>query len=118
MRDSNKTILETANASVAQGNTEGFLAFCADDIEWTLVGDRTLKGKEAVRTWMAAEYVEPPKFSVENTIAEGDFLAVSGAIAVKGKDGTTINSLYCDVWRFRGGKMVALRAYVVKVESE
>jgi hypothetical protein len=37
------------------------LSFCTDDTEWTFVGDKTLKGKEAVRQWMATTYIEPPK---------------------------------------------------------
>ena len=60
MSDKNKAILEAANAAIAQGNYEEFLSFCTDDTQWTLVGDKTLQGKEAVRQWMATEYVEPP----------------------------------------------------------
>ncbi|MBD0299764.1 MAG: nuclear transport factor 2 family protein, partial [Nitrososphaera sp.] len=60
MSENNKAILEAANAAIAQGNYEGFLSFCADDMEWTFVGDKTLKGKKAVRQWMATTYVEPP----------------------------------------------------------
>ena len=36
--DSNKAILEQANAAVSQGDYEGFLAHCTDDVEWTFVG--------------------------------------------------------------------------------
>ena len=64
MPEKNKAILEKGNAAIAEGNFEGFLSFCADDTEWTFVGDKTLKGKEAVRQWMATTYVEPPKFTV------------------------------------------------------
>ena len=76
MSDKNKAILEEANVAIAEGSNEGFLSFCADDMEWTFVGDKTLKGKEAVRQWMAMTYVEPPKFRVANLIAEGDFVRV------------------------------------------
>ncbi len=57
MSEKNKAILEEANAAIAEGNTEGFLSFCADDTEWTYVGDKTLKGKEAVRQYMATAYL-------------------------------------------------------------
>lgn len=66
MLENNKAILEAANAVITEGNNEGFLSFCADDTEWTFVGDKTLKGKEAVRQWMATTYIEPPKFMVAN----------------------------------------------------
>ncbi len=118
MSEENKAILEKGNAAIAEGNNEGFLAFCADDTEWTFVGDKTLKGKEAVRQWMATEYVEPPKFKVANLIAEGDFLTAIGDITMKDKDGKEAHYAYCDVWRFRDGKIVELRAFVIKTESK
>jgi uncharacterized protein (TIGR02246 family) len=76
MSEKNKAILEKANAAITEGNNEGFLSFCTEDTEWTFVGDKTLKGKEAVRQYMAETYIEPPKFTVANLIAEGDFVTV------------------------------------------
>ena len=84
------------------GNNEGLLSFCADDTEWTFVGDKTLKGKEAVRQYMAATYIEPPVFTVANLIAEGDFVTALGDITLKDEDGKAVDYSYCDVWRFRG----------------
>jgi uncharacterized protein len=112
----NKAVLQEANAAISKGNIEGFLSFCAEEIEWTTVGGETIKGKEAVRQWMGTAYVEPPKFSLVNLIAEGDFLVALGDIIVKDKEGRAKNHSYCDVWRFRGGKMVELRAFVVEAQ--
>lgn len=55
MSEKNKAILEKGNAAIAEGNNKGFLSLCADDTEWMFVGDKTLKGKEAVRQWMATD---------------------------------------------------------------
>jgi uncharacterized protein len=110
----NKAILTKGNAAIAEGNYEGFLALCSDDTRWTFVGDRVLEGKEAVRQWMAATYIEPPKNEVTDLIAEGDYLTALGEVTVKGADGTSTRSTYCDVWRFRDGKMVELRAFVIE----
>ena len=116
MSNNNKAILEAANAAIAEGNYEGFLSFCTDDTEWTFVGDRTLKGKAAVRQWMATEYVEPPLNIVANLIAEGDFVTAVGDLTIKDKDGKAADYSYCDIWRFRGDKMVELRAFVILAE--
>ncbi|MBW4688598.1 MAG: nuclear transport factor 2 family protein [Komarekiella atlantica HA4396-MV6] len=116
MPDKNKAILEEGNAAIAQGNNEEFLSFCADDMEWTFVGDKTLKGKEAVRQWMAMTYIEPPKFRVANLIAEGDFVTALGDITMKDEDGKAADYSYCDIWRFRGDNIVELRAFVIKTE--
>jgi uncharacterized protein (TIGR02246 family) len=109
-----KAILEKANAAITEGDYEGFLSFCTDDTEWTFVGDRVLQGKQAVREYMAATYIEPPKFMVENLIAEGAFVTAIGKISMKNENGKMIDYSYCDVWRFREGKMVGLKAFVVE----
>jgi uncharacterized protein len=121
MSEQNKAILAKGNAAItsgrhanAEGNNEGFLSFCADDTEWTFVGDKTLKGKAAVRQYMAATYIEPPKFTVTNLIAEGDLVTALGDITLKDEDGKAVHHSYCDVWRFRGGKIVELKAFVIK----
>ncbi|MBC9909711.1 nuclear transport factor 2 family protein [Chitinophaga varians] len=113
MSSNNKAVLEKANAAVAAGDNEGFLHFCTDDTEWTFVGDRTLRGKEAVRQYMAQAYAEPPIFMVEQLIAEGEWVTAIGNISMKDEHGKMIDYAYCDVWRFRDGKMAALKAFVI-----
>lgn len=112
----NKSILEKANAAIAQGDNEGFLSFCTDDTEWKYVGDKTLKGKDAVRRYLETAE-EPPKFTVTDLIAEGDFVTALGDITAKDEAGRMVRQSYCDVWRFRDGKMAELRAFVIETRS-
>ncbi|MDF2457389.1 MAG: ketosteroid isomerase [Cytophagaceae bacterium] len=114
MNWNNKAILEKANAAITQGDYEGFLSYCTDDTKWTFVGDRILQGKEAVRQYMAEVYVEPPTFNVEHFIAEGEFVSAIGQISLKDKEGNTTDYSYCDVWKFREGKMEELKAFVIE----
>ncbi|WP_343674682.1 nuclear transport factor 2 family protein [Chitinophaga sp.] len=114
----NKTILEKANAAITEGNNEAFLSFCTDDLVWTFVGDRILQGKEAVRQYMATVYVEPPKFTVENLIAEGEFVTAIGKISMRDENGRKVDYDYCDVWRFRNGRMAELRAFVIETGTK
>lgn len=109
MSEQNKATLEKANAAITQDDHEGFLSYCTDDTQWVFVGDRTLKGKEAVRQYMAEVYKEPPKFHVANLIAEGDFVTALGEITLDGTDYS-----YCDVWRFQDGKLAELKAFVIE----
>lgn len=114
MSTTNRSILDEANAAIMQGDYEQFLSFCTDDKKWIFIGDKKLEGKEAVRKWMEVEYKEPPKFTVSNYIEDGDFLAVLGEIIMKDEDGKEIPYNYCDVWKFRDGKMAELNAFVIK----
>jgi uncharacterized protein (TIGR02246 family) len=113
MESNNKHILEQANAAVSRGDNEEFLSYCSEDTVWTFVGDRILRGKEAVRKYMTEAYVEPPKFMVEILLAEGDFVTAIGTISLKNEEGNIVDYSYCDVWRFRDGKMAELRAFVI-----
>jgi ketosteroid isomerase-like protein len=112
----NKEILLKANASVTAGDNEGFLSLCTEHVKWEFVGDQTLTGKEAVRAYMKAVYVKPPEFDVENLIAEDDFVTAIGKIRMKDSNGKVTGYSYCDVWRFRNGKMAELKAFVIEIK--
>jgi ketosteroid isomerase-like protein len=118
MIENNKTVLQTANAAITEGDYEGFLSHCTADTEWVFVGERILQGKEAVRHWMATTYLEPPKFTLDNLIAEDDFVIALGKITLKDEKGKTADYSYCDVWRFRDGKIAGLKAFVIKADQD
>ena len=118
MSENNKAILEKANAAISRGDNEVFLSYCTEDTEWVFIGDKTLQGKDAVRQYLAMAYVEPPKFIVENLIAEGEFLTAIGTISMKNEQGKLVDYSYCDVWRFRDGKMAELKAFVIEDKTK
>lgn len=117
MEEANKEILKKGNAAIAAGDNEGFLSLCSDDTLWIFVGDRILRGKEEVRQYLTATYREPPRFTVTGMIAEGDFVTALGEIVLKDDSGKECHYSYCDVWRFRDGKMTELRAYVIETTA-
>lgn len=111
---SNAATLQEANEWVKKGNYENFLAYCTEDTKWVFVGERTLEGKEQVRAYMKDVYLEPPVFSVETTIEDGDYVTVIGEITLKSGDGSYQCYDYCDVWRFENGKMAGVKAFVIE----
>lgn len=118
MSAKNKEIVEKVNASFAEGGVEGFLSHCADDVVWTMVGNKTTRGKNAIREWMASMDMETPKFTVDNIIADGDFVTAYGDMTMKEKDGKTVPYAYCDIYRFRDEKIVELNSFVIKTEAK
>lgn len=113
MTETNKAVLSLANEAISRGDFEGFLVWCTEDTEWTFVGDRTLRGKEAVRKWMGEAYRVPPRFRVTQLVAEGELVVAMGEITLQGPSGEDTHHAYCDVWTFRDGKMASLQAFVV-----
>ena len=112
----NKEVVEKVNAAFAKGDVEAFLACCADDVVWTMVGDKTVKGKGAIREWMGSMPMDPPKFSVDAVVADGDFATAFGDMTMTEKDGSIVPYSYCDVYRFRGDKIVELNAFVIRTD--
>ena len=116
MNKTNQELLEAANAEMAAGNPEGFLAFCADDIRWEMVGDTCLFGKAEVLAWAKRTYaLAPPEFSTDLWIVDGDWLAVHGEITLQDAERGAVRSRYCDLWRIENGKLAELRAFAIEI---
>jgi ketosteroid isomerase-like protein len=113
MPKSHKETLIQANEAIARGDFEGFLRHCTEDTVWNFLGDKTLRGKDAVRQWMVETYKERPVFDVRQLIEEGDHLAALGEITLKDGSGRATTSSYCDVWRFEMGQLAELNAFVI-----
>jgi ketosteroid isomerase-like protein len=118
MSAKNKEIVVKVDAAFAENNVEGFLSFCADEIEWTMVGDRTVKGKEEIRRWLGSMGSDPPSFSPSGVIAEGNFVSAYGNMKLKDKSGEAVQYSYCDIYRFRGDKIIELRSFVIKIDGK
>jgi uncharacterized protein len=108
------SVVERVNEAFAAGNVEGFLDLCTDDVVFTMIGNRRVEGKAAIRDWMGTGPSEPPKFSVETIIASEDRAVCYGDMTMRETDGTGSYE-YCDVYRIENGKVKELRAYVVKL---
>jgi len=117
MSEKNKEIVAKADAAFAEGNIEGFLSLCSEDVEWTMVGAQFMKGKDAIRQWLTSMKSEPPKFTFVNVIAEKDFATAHGDLTMKDNDGKLVPYSYCDIYRFRNDKIVELRSFVIKTEA-
>ena len=71
-----------------------------------------------MRAWMASMDMEPPKFTVDNIIAEGDVVTAYGNMTMKDKDGKAVPYADCDIYRFRDGKIAELHSFVIKKEAK
>jgi len=112
----NKEVIQKVNDAFARNDVETFLSFCADDFEWTMVGEKPLKGKDSIRQFMASAPPEPPKFTVTAVVSEGDFVTATGDMTMN-ENGKAVPYSYCDVWRFKGDEIVELKAFVIKTDK-
>jgi len=118
MSDKYKEIVKEIDASFAKNEMEGFFKHCAENIEWKMVGDKTTKGLEAIREWMASmPEGEPPKINARNIIVEGDSVAAYGNMTMKNENGENVVYDYCDVYQFENNKIIELNSFVIKTDK-
>ena len=118
MSEKNKEIIEKVNAAFTENNMEGFLSFCAEDVEWGMVGDKTFEGKQAIREFMSSHSGDAPEFTVDRMIAEGDTVVCYGEMTMKDKGGEALPYSYCDIYDFRNGEIARLQSFIVKHKTE
>ena len=118
MTTDRKQIVNQVNDAFAANNVEGFLALCVNDVEWTMVGDTTVKGKDAIRKWMGSMNMEPPKFTVTDVIADGDFAMAHGDMKMDENGQKAVPYSYCDIYHFRGNEIDQLRSFVIKTAGK
>lgn len=112
--EENKQLVEKIEATFTESDTEAFLALCTDKIKWTMVGEKSVEGKQAIREWMAPMAgMDPPKFTTTRLVAEGDEVAAFGHMTMKDKDGKEGSYQYCDLYRFESGKVAELTSFMI-----
>jgi len=121
MSEKNKEIVEKANALLAESKTEEFLLLCAEDVEWTLLADTPskMKGRIAIAEFMASSQgQESPNFTIDNVIADGEFVVANGDMTMKTKEGETVPYAFCDMYTFKDGKIAELLTFINKTQAE
>lgn len=118
MSENRKEIVQRINQGFAENNLEKVLSFCTDNFIWTMVGDTTVKGKGPIRKWMASMDPQPPQFTIQQTVAEGDLVVTRGDMMMQQKkDGPSIPYTFCDIYRFDGDKVAELTAFVIRTDK-
>ena len=111
--------MEKVNASFADNKPEVFLSYCANDVVWSMVGEKDYQGVIAIKEFMnSMEGMDPPKFTVDEIIDSGDAVVSYGDMKMKGEDGKEADYSYCDIYHFRNSKITELRSFVVKHKTE
>ena len=108
----NRETVEKVNEAFAKNRIDDFLELCSDDITWTMVGKPAVTGKPALKEMMSDDTWTPPEFSVSFIIADADRAACEGHMKMAKKDGSEeYAGFFCDLYRFRDGKVCEMRSY-------
>ena len=115
----NKRVIQTFFDAANCGDMDSCFSQLADDVKWTNIGSTPFSGTYAGKDVLIEKLLGPlfdrlkaGIFStVDNIIAEGDFVVVQSCGSAETKDGRPYNNTYCHVFRFRNGKIVEVMEY-------
>jgi len=107
-------------AALAAGDAEPLLGNFDDNVQWTIIGNTKFSGTYDGMQDVLARLLGPLgelldghlHITVENLIADGDYVVCQGHGESRTKAGGTYNNVYCWVYRWSGDKIVALTEYL------
>ncbi|WP_339697753.1 nuclear transport factor 2 family protein [uncultured Roseivirga sp.] len=93
----------------------------ADNIEWNIVGERLLKGKEEVTAYCqkTAQYFSEvdTDFRLMNVIAEGNQVMIDGTAEFISKSNKSTYISSCDVYSFEENKLREIYSYCIRTNK-
>ena len=116
----NKELVRGFFDDLSRGNVQGALNRMAEDLRFTLIGTTKLSGvyqsrKDFVDRIMAplgAQLEGALTITIDNLIADGDFVVVQSHGKSMTRKGVAYNNTYCQVFRIGDGKIREATEYL------
>ncbi len=113
--------LQKFNEAFVQNDINYIIDCTTDDVLWTMVGEKTIRGKEdlAVSINQMKESSEF-KLNIDSMIIDGDRAAVDGSMSMVDKEGNRKTYGFCDLYKLTSDgdlKIKELKAYVIDVSK-
>lgn len=115
MSTSNKPIVQRVNDAFKSGIMTDFTDCCTDDVRWTIVGTKTVTGKDEILRFMqySADKILPGIIEIQDVFEEGERATCVGRMSMPQADGSRYQGTFCDVYHFRDGKIAELQSFVI-----
>jgi ketosteroid isomerase-like protein len=119
-KEQNKETVRRAIAAISRGDLEGFMADAAEDVTLSVMGAvfPPIHGKQkvlkALRNALGAKLEGGGAIvmTIENLIADGEYVAEQSRGIARTKTGKDYNNTYCRVWRISDGRIQAMQEYL------
>jgi ketosteroid isomerase-like protein len=115
----NKQLVQAFFDAGSRGDLESGLDLMADDVAWTNIGSTKFSGTYVGKEALIADLLGPLfgqlrsgiSTTLENMIAESDFVVVLSRGRAETNDGRPYNNTYCHVFRVEVGKIREVTEY-------
>ena len=97
-----------------KNDTEGLINIVTDDFEWVMVGDMTIKSKEALKKMFAEmKDIEMTGCTKDHLVVEGHIGVCDGIVQMNEK-GVMVERYYCDIYELQGDKLKKMTSYIIR----
>ncbi|MFO7824885.1 MAG: nuclear transport factor 2 family protein [Cyclobacterium sp.] len=115
METKQKAFLKKLNQAFANSEVEFILDAVSDKIEWSIVGDKIIRGKEQfAKSLQEMASPQPMKLEIRHIVTHGKEAVVEGSmITPEGK-----NYSFCDIYTFnssKDAKIKTMKSYVFEI---
>ena len=111
-------VIRLVNDAFIKNDMPLFLSYCHDDIKWNMIGDKTIRGKDAILQEMTGKPGEGPDSIIETVITEDNKTVGTGRFSMTNKEGAKETYRFCDIYTFRDDKIASMDSYIVAVKSQ
>jgi uncharacterized protein len=110
-----KTISTELSQQFSAGNFTACYDYLASDIQWKVIGNKTLEGKVEVIKFCEnmLKESENTTFKNSNMVVENNTIVVEGNCKFMNEDNTEGEVNYCDVFQFEGDKISKITSYCI-----
>jgi len=116
----NKKLIQDMFAELSKGNAEAFLGNLADNIRFTIIGATKYSGTCNGKQELISKVLKPLtdqleggiQITVDNLIADGDYVVMQGRGKATTKTGKPYNNTYAQVFRIAVGKVQEVTEYL------
>ena len=109
----NKQLLKDISEQFSKGNMAFVKPYLADDMEWNILGNGTVTGRDKVLEANEMAQLERfPQITIRNIVGEGDLVVVESTGEAQTKSGKPYNQAYCEVFRFSDEKLQEVTTYL------
>ena len=109
----NRQLLKDVSEQFAKGNMEFVEPYLADGIQWNILGNGTVSGRdEVLEVNKMAQLESFPKITIKNIVGEGNLVVVESTGEAQTKTGKPYNQTYCEVFRFKNQELQEVTTYL------
>jgi ketosteroid isomerase-like protein len=115
-------VIRVAYAAYNRGEVEAVIDLLHPDVEWipppTTVDPEPIRGRDAVRQYLAPNFFESQRAEPIEVIEEGDRIMVIARVRARGRgSGIEIDGTAFHLWTVAGGRATRFAAFVDRDEA-